>query len=56
MLLMEGNINVLFEKRVQTSLVVQWLKILLSHSGGTGWISGPGTRSHMLQPKPAATK
>ena len=31
------------------SLVVQWLRLHAPNAGGQGLITGPGTRSHMLQ-------
>ena len=36
----------------QTSLVVQWLRLLASNAGGPGLILGQGTRSHLLQKHP----
>ena len=38
------------------SLVVQWLEPQGPSSGGLGSIPGEGTRSHMLQLRPAAAK
>ena len=32
---------------VETSLVVQWLRLRALNIGGPGSIPGPGTRSHM---------
>ena len=34
---------------VGTSLVVQWPRLCIPHSGGPSLIPGLGTRSHMLQ-------
>ena len=39
-----------------TSLVVQWLRLLTSNAGGMASIPGQGTRSHMLQLRPSATR
>ena len=36
-------------KRRGTSLVVQWLRLNTTNSGGPGLIPGQGTRSHMWQ-------
>ena len=36
-------------KNSATSLVVQWLKLCASNTGGSGLIPGQGTRSHMGQ-------
>ena len=39
-----------------TSLVVQWLRLHASNSGGSGSIPGQGTRSYMLQLRPSTAK
>ena len=38
-----------------TSLMAQWLRLHAPYVGGLGWLLGSwkGTRSHMLQPRPA---
>ena len=41
---------------VSTSLVVQWLWLHAPNAGDPGSITGQGTRSHMLQLRPSATK
>ena len=46
------------KKKQGTSLVVQWPRVHASNAGSQGFITGQGTRPHMLQPKitDAATK
>ena len=39
-----------------TSLLVQWLKLRAPNAGGLGSNPGQGTRFHMLQLRPSATK
>ena len=38
-----------YEKRLGTSLVVQWLRLCAPNAGGPGSIPGQGSRSHMQQ-------
>ena len=39
---------------METSLVVQWLRLHAPNTGGLALISGQGTRSHMLLRQGAA--
>ena len=41
---------------METSLVVQWLRLFTPNAGGLGLIPGQETRSHMLQLRPSAAK
>ena len=39
----------LYKKALETSLVVQWLRLCGTNAGSLGSIPGQGTRYHMLQ-------
>ena len=39
-----------------TSLEVQWLRFHSPNAGGLGLVPGRGTRSHMMQLRPGASK
>ena len=44
-------------KHIESSLVIQWLRIRAPNAEGPGLIDSQGTRSHMLQLKiPRATR
>ena len=43
-------------ERLETSLVVQWLRLCAHNSGGLGLIPGQGTRSHWPQLRSCAAK
>ena len=47
----EKNSYTDYESQVGTSLVIQWLRPCAPKAGDLGLISGPGTRSLMLQLK-----
>ena len=44
------------KKKVETSLVVQWLRLLAPIAGDPGSIPSQGTRSHKLQLRPNTAK
>ena len=41
---------------METSLVVQWLRLFTPSAGGLGLIPSQETRSHMLQLRPSAAQ
>ena len=51
-----GNRHVMFKLTGGTSLVVQWLRLRTSNSGGPGSIPAQGTGSHMPLLRPCADK
>ena len=54
---MKGRVvYVLREDNLETSLVVQWLRLHAPNAGDLGSIPGQGTRSHMQQVRLSTAK